>query len=134
MTGRAMPVGGGGQSGRMFLLREGSAPSSVEDGASSVVFSASDLVVAAACEFAVLRRLDVRLGRAQALPQDADPVLERTALLGGAHEARVLEDFRKRFGGGVVEIPAAWTSRRSSLTQAHEATVLALREGADVVY
>lgn len=124
-------------SGAMFLLHD--AESAEKTAAPAVVFSASDLVVAASCEYAVLQRLDVKLGRSAALPNDADPLLERTATLGDAHEARVLAQFRQRFGTatsghGVVEIPPAWTSSRTSLRRAHDATLEALRGEADVVY
>jgi hypothetical protein len=43
-----------------------------------VVYSASDLAVAADCEFGLLRRLDAKLGRL-ALAKQADAMLERTA-------------------------------------------------------
>ena len=58
-----------------------------------VCCSASDLAAAATCEFALLRRLDARLGRVEATPAEPDPMLERTARLGAAHERRVLDEY-----------------------------------------
>ncbi|MDO8150150.1 TM0106 family RecB-like putative nuclease [Isoptericola sp. b408] len=118
----------------MFLL----------DGAGEprLVHSASDLVVAAECEHALLRRLDEVLGRVPQRPRDADEMLARTVALGEAHEASVLEDFRARFGtspddggpGGVLELPAPRRMAYDDLVAAHSATLAGLERGADVVY
>lgn len=124
----------------MFLLR-GPGEAEAIPSSAGVVLSASDLVLAATCEYAVLRRLDVRLGRLDAVPVDDDPLLERTARLGDAHEARVLAGYEARFGmgapgvpGGVVEITPARTTSRTGLLAAHAATLTAMTGGADVVY
>ena len=67
----------------MFLLDDG-----------AIVHSASDLTAAATCEYAVLLVLDAKLGRAEPLEPAADAMLARAAVLGGAHEQRVLQQFR----------------------------------------
>ena len=104
-----------------------------------VVYSASDLVSAAACEFATLRQLDAKLGRAT-LEDTEDPLLKRTAALGDAHERRVLDEFVALHGGstgtrpgGVLEI-ARPTYSRDSLEERHAETLAALHRGADVVF
>ena len=67
----------------MFLL----------DGAA--VLSATDLTKATECEWAVLRRLDARLGRVEAVPDPEDALLNRAARLGDAHEERQLAEYRR---------------------------------------
>ncbi|MFY0409706.1 TM0106 family RecB-like putative nuclease, partial [Solicola sp. PLA-1-18] len=105
-----------------------------------IVHSPSDLSAAAVCEYATLRRLDERLGRVPVEKHPADPVLERTAALGDAHEQHELEAFLARFGPfdreagrGVARLgwPASTTE---ALVAARDATLDALRAGADVVH
>ncbi len=67
-----------------------------------VVWSASDLAAATECEFRVARALDVKLGRAVAAPEPPDPLEERIATLGTAHEERLLAAYRER--GAVAEV------------------------------
>lgn len=101
----------------------------------SVVLSASDLTAATECEWAVLRRLDARLGRVEAVPDPADALRDRAARLGDAHELRQLETYRARFGAGVVEIaPPADRRDPVGLAEAQAQTLAALRGGADVVF
>src|SRR5690625_2195323 len=75
-----------------------------------VIYSASDLIVAAQCEYALLRELDFKLGRGARVDPPPDEMLERAISLGEAHEARVLRDFISEFGiwdgasHGVAEI------------------------------
>ncbi|HEX5331761.1 MAG TPA: TM0106 family RecB-like putative nuclease [Cellulomonas sp.] len=117
----------------MFLLDDG-----------AIVHSASDLTAAATCEYAVLRVLDAKLGRAEPVEPAADAMLARAAVLGGAHEQRVLQQLRDDLGPwdpsagtGVVEIerPAGRLARdRFALEAAHQETLAALGAGADVVY
>ncbi|MCA5891788.1 TM0106 family RecB-like putative nuclease [Isoptericola sp. NEAU-Y5] len=106
--------------------------------ASSVVHSASDVVLAAECEHALLRRLDEVLGRAPRRERVADATRERTIALGAAHERRALEGYVERFGaaadgGGVVEIAPPGTTAWDELVGAHATTLAALEGGADVV-
>ncbi|BDI22475.1 bifunctional RecB family nuclease/DEAD/DEAH box helicase [Herbiconiux sp. L3-i23] len=108
-----------------------------------VVFtSASDLTAAVTCEWALMRRLDAKLGRIEAVPEPVDAMLERASVLGGEHEQRELGRFRESFGpytpgtsGGVAEIaePAS-KGDLDALREAMAATLEALRDGAEVVY
>jgi predicted RecB family nuclease len=102
----------------MFLLDPG-----------TVVYSASDLTTAAACEWAFMRRLDAKLGRIGATPEPADAMLARTAGLGDAHELRMLE--RLRSTRQVVEIERPAFGEIASAVQLSED---ALRSGAEVVF
>jgi len=110
-----------------------------------LVTSASDLTAASSCEFAFLRRVDARLGRAVEVPDDDDPMLVRATVLGDAHEARVLGDYVARFdraassapedaAGRVVEIDRADSRDEASLLEAQQQTVSALQHGAEVVF
>ncbi|HEY5855950.1 MAG TPA: TM0106 family RecB-like putative nuclease [Aldersonia sp.] len=105
----------------MFLLDE------------KVCYSARDIAAAATCEFALLRALDSRLGRTEATPAEPDPMLERTARLGAAHERRVLDTYVEKYGTGVVGMPAP-DHTATALSDAAAATLDAIRAGADVVY
>ncbi|MGW0044638.1 TM0106 family RecB-like putative nuclease [Rhodococcus sp. NPDC003348] len=99
-----------------------------------IVHSASDLSQAADCEYTLLRRLDRKLGRTEAVtPETPDPMLTRTSALGDAHEQRRLGGFREQFGDGVVTIDHTRIDFEE-LTRASKATVAAARAGADVIY
>ncbi len=98
----------------------------------TVVTSASDLTAASHCEFEFLRALDAKLGRLPAVEQTRDPMLDRAATLGDAHEARVLE--RYRFELRVVEIERPDVRRAGELEAALAATQAAFRSDADVVF
>ncbi|QXQ10948.1 bifunctional RecB family nuclease/DEAD/DEAH box helicase [Paeniglutamicibacter sp. Y32M11] len=106
-----------------------------------LIYSASDLVVAASCEFASLSRLDERLGRSAKVDFGPDEMLDRTAVLGDAHEHKVLEELRAKFGDydpasgrGVKMLAAGVRGDRASLQSAHDETLQALVKGADVVF
>ncbi|WP_295781610.1 bifunctional RecB family nuclease/DEAD/DEAH box helicase [uncultured Microbacterium sp.] len=100
-----------------------------------IVWSASDLKAAAECEFAWLRAIDAKVGRIAAVDDPEDATLERAARLGTAHEVRVLEQYRERFGDAVREIPAARSSDAAALAEAVRLTDEALSDpGAEVVY
>jgi uncharacterized protein len=122
--------------GPVFLL-ENAAP----DAGADLVFSASDLVSAAECEYRVLRILDEKLGRTPPAAFAADEMLQRAASLGDVHEHRVLEKFTAELGtyspgnpGGVYEVVPAATMDRATLTAKHEESLEALRAGAGVVF
>jgi uncharacterized protein len=107
----------------------------------TVLYSATDLTGAASCEFALVRRLDAKLGRVAPPPESTDEMLERTARLGDAHELRTLERFRAEFGPhlagssvGVAEIDRPERTTPEALVAHQEATLEALRAGADVVF
>jgi uncharacterized protein len=100
-----------------------------------IVWSASDLKAAAECEFAWLRAIDAKIGRIEAVPDPEDATLERAAALGTAHELRVLDDYRRRFGAAVREIPAARSSDAEALSEAVRLTGEALSDpSVEVVY
>ncbi|MBF6078706.1 hypothetical protein IU498_29185 [Nocardia beijingensis] len=104
-----------------------------------VVCTAVDLVRAARCEFALLRALDAELGT---IPADAAGTAPGYEPASGNDDVRrrLLDDYRTRFGGAVVEIdrppdePGDPDRRVAALTAAHADTVAALRSGAHVVH
>lgn len=98
-----------------------------------VVYSASDLSAAAACEYAMLRTLDAKLGRIEAVRDEPDPMLERTSALGFAHERRQLEAFQTRFGQGVSIMPRPERTALA-LADANAATIETVLWGYDVLY
>ncbi|MBD8078553.1 TM0106 family RecB-like putative nuclease [Cellulosimicrobium arenosum] len=106
-----------------------------------VVHSATDLVVAAGCEYRLLAGLDARLGRAPSREPVADPMLERAGSLGERHEQVVLAQYVRRYGHhdrttgqGVARIEAPRHLGREELVTAHAQTLAALEGGADVVH
>ncbi|UKA51981.1 TM0106 family RecB-like putative nuclease [Arthrobacter sp. FW305-123] len=106
-----------------------------------LVFSASDLVIAATCEYQLLRKLDEKLGRSPKPDFATDAMLERTAALGDVHEHRVLDEFVADFGpwdaasgAGVYDVEPASAMDRSTLSAKHAESIDALRSGADVVF
>lgn len=99
-----------------------------------VLFSPSDLTAAADCEFALLRRLDLKLGRISELEIPEDPLMVRAAGLGDTHEQRVLAGYREQFPDGVVEIARPATSDPEALQTAMAETIRAMGNGADVVF
>jgi len=93
-----------------------------------VVWSASDLKLAAECEFAWLRKLDAKLGRVPEVEEPEDEMLERAARLGDVHEARVLEAYRAEFGAGVLEIAATRSADDDGMAAAVDDTLAALAD------
>ena len=57
-----------------------------------------------ACEWALMRKLDSKLGRIEAVDEVEDAMLARASILGGEHEARALANYKTQFPGTVVEI------------------------------
>lgn len=103
----------------------------VED---QVLISPSDITSAAACEFAWLRNLDLRLGRIEHLPDESDPLTARAADLGLLHEQRQLDAYASTFGPeGVVTIDSPGGDLKA-LTSACAQTLDALRAQRPVVY
>ena len=98
-----------------------------------LVYSATDIVAALECRhLAYLERaaVDGHLQR----PMHADPVLDRIAQRGLEHEQRFLAELNRE-DLTVVEIPRDATSPRAErLMRGHEATISAMRGGADVIY
>lgn len=98
-----------------------------------VLLSASDLTAFSTCQFAFLRALDYKLGRDVPPPPPSSPILQYAARLGLQHERRQLQQYRDNFER-VVEIPAPRSNASRELLAAQEATLQALRDGADVVF
>ncbi len=120
----------------MFFL-EPEVPGSAPD----LVFSASDLVTAASCEYQLLRKLDEKLGRSPKANFDDDEMLRHAAVLGDLHEHKVLDGFVAEFGHwdpaagrGVYDVVPAKTMDRPTLLAKHRESIDALRSGADVVF
>src|SRR3954464_995389 len=107
-----------------------------------VHYSASDLTAAVTCEWALMRLLDAKLGRIEAVQEPEDLMQARAAVLGNTHEERALAGYREQFGlhspglpGGVAEIPRPEPSTAAEALRAAVAlTVQAMRDGADVVF
>jgi len=106
-----------------------------------LVFSASDLVAAATCEYQVLRKLDEKLGRSAPADFPKDAMLDRAATLGDIHEHKVLDTFVAEFGTwdpgtgrGVYDVVPAEAMDRTTLHAKHAESIGALRSGADVVF
>lgn len=129
----------------MFFIDADSAPSPLVSGleplGKSLVYSASDLVLSAQCQFAALYALDQALGRVPRLERIEDPQLRRAAALGEAHEQRVLDDFLQTYGSwdpasgrGVYQVEPPPTYTRQALEEKRVETLEALRAGADVVF
>ncbi|MDH2444519.1 TM0106 family RecB-like putative nuclease [Amnibacterium sp. CER49] len=108
----------------------------------TVVCSASDLKAAVECEWGLMRRLDAKLGRVDAVPEPEDPMNRRAAALGDVHEQRQLEAYLQTFGewtpgraGGVASIERPDDSRDfAQLRAAQDRTLAAMTGGADVVF
>ncbi|PKI90757.1 DNA helicase [Actinomycetales bacterium SN12] len=105
-----------------------------------VVWSASDLKLAAECEFAWARALDAKLGRVPAVEEPEDATLERAARLGDRHEEKVLERYLSELGEsvdggpGVVVLPKVSSADAGELAATVDATERALRSNASLVF
>ncbi|MBS1674782.1 MAG: DNA helicase, partial [Actinobacteria bacterium] len=105
-----------------------------------VVWSATDLKLAAECEFAWARAVDAKLGRVEAVEDPEDATLARAAAMGDAHELVVLAGYlddhgRSVDGGpGVVELPKVSSTDAEALAVAVADTERALRSDATVIY
>ncbi|WP_336646632.1 TM0106 family RecB-like putative nuclease [Microbacterium sp. USHLN186] len=105
-----------------------------------VVWSASDLKLAAECEFAWARALDAKLGRVPAVEEPEDATLERAARLGDRHEEKVLAQYLDDLGEsvhggpGVVVLPKVSSADADELAATVAATEEALRSEATLVF
>lgn len=91
-----------------------------------LLWSASDLTVAAQCEFAFLRGLDYENGWVARPAAEADAFLDHIAAMGTKHELRVLAEYRS--AGNLVEIPRASVFDRAALQEACSATAKAVKD------
>ena len=105
----------------MFFL-EPDVPGSAPD----LIYSASDLVIAAGCEYQLLRKLDEKLGRTPKAAFEDDEMLKHAAKLGDVHEHRVLDSFVDEFGHwdpaagrGVYDVVPAQSMDRATLLAKH---------------
>jgi len=120
---------------------EHEAPAGVPTRDRVLVHSASDLVLAAECEYRLLCRLDEQLGRVPQHDPDEDAMLERTAALGERHEREVLARFEAEHGPfdpatgrGVVRLEPPRRLSWDELVAAQARTLAAIEAGADVVH
>jgi predicted RecB family nuclease len=97
-----------------------------------LVISASDLRTASACEFALVRGLDVLLGRAERVEEVRDPMLDRVSELGDQHEQAELRRLSRDHPGGVRHLPSP-TYSPEGLDRAMAETLEALSSGAEVL-
>ena len=107
----------------------------------TIVWSATDLTLAAKCEFALLRKLDVELGRIEKPEAEEDKLLERIARLGDQHEARALDGLLAQYGpytsstgAGVYLVERPDRFNRPGLVARQQETLDVLKAGADVVF
>ena len=99
-----------------------------------LVISASDLRTAAACEFALVRELDVVLGRGVRATATDDPMAARVIALGNEHEQTELRRLARAHPGRVVQFERPGYSP-DGLARAHAETLEALRsDDKEVVY
>lgn len=105
-----------------------------------VLFSASDITSAFACEWAMMRRLDVKLGHLSEdeVPENTDGMLELAGKVGSEYEKDVLQRFKSKPDTRVVEIDVKndkpYKNYLDNVRYWSELTVAALAEGADVVF
>ena len=96
-----------------------------------LVLSASDLTGFAACEHLTQLELSVVRGERTRATRD-DPMLDVLSRRGTEHERKHLEHLKAQ-GKTVVEIPDG-SRTRAELREAQDATVEAMRAGADAIY
>ncbi|GAB2459289.1 uncharacterized protein HD599_001377 [Conyzicola lurida] len=95
----------------------------------TVIYSASDLTAAAKCEWALMRKLDAKLGRVERVDDVEDDMLVRAGLLGTAHELRVLESLKETRHVVEFDHPPF-----GEYAEAAALTAQALRDKADVLF
>ncbi|MEI8058399.1 MAG: TM0106 family RecB-like putative nuclease [Actinomycetes bacterium] len=104
--------------------------------ANRIVLSATDLITAAQCEFALARGLEIKLGRVHALKAPSDDLMLRAALLGDRHEQQVLKRYISDFGtestNGVVTMNRPGSSE-SDLVNSTRETLAVLSGGVPVL-
>lgn len=94
-----------------------------------ILTSPSDLSSWASCEWAFLRRLDAKLGRADPVDETVDDMLARTARLGDAHEQRYLEELERRMPVMRFERPEP-----RDYAEASASAAAAMRDGVPALY
>ncbi len=104
-----------------------------------VLFSASDITNAFACEWAMMRRLDVKLGHLpkEDVPKNKDEMLGLAGKVGSEYEKSVLAGFKQNPDLSVVEIDVEKKPHADYLDNVKhwaQLTVDALKSGVDVVF
>ncbi|MGV3713510.1 TM0106 family RecB-like putative nuclease [Pseudolysinimonas sp.] len=100
-----------------------------------VFYSASDLKAAVECEWALMRKLDAKLGRTPLIEEEPDAMLARASELGDTHEQWALQRYRDDSDVTVVEIDTEDARADPAvLKRKHAETLEALRSGAGVVF
>jgi len=104
----------------------------------TLVWSASDLTAASACEYGVLRTLDVKLGRATMSAAEHDPLMAQIAALGDKHELDILAALKSGAGSHaprVVELSHLRGSHTvEALADLNATTMQAFAGQPDVVF
>lgn len=96
-----------------------------------LVTSASDLTSAASCEFGFARDVDALFGRIDAIEEKTDAMLERTVVLGLAHEERLAEQYRA--AGSLIDIGRPVGKSVDAYLERQTETVAALHAYTDMV-
>lgn len=105
-----------------------------------VLFSASDITSAFACEWAMMRRMDVKLGHLaeEDVPENTDGMLALAGKVGTEYEKDVLQRFKNIPNTHVVEIDVKndkpFSNYLDNVQHWSDLTVTALKDGADVVF
>ncbi len=103
------------------------------DNTGSIVLSPSDLTAYLACPHLTTLTLEVCLG-ARARPFGRDPLAALIAEKGDLHEARHLAGLRDAGCQVVVIDPPGGTGGPNAYATAHDSTVSAMRDGAQIIY
>ncbi len=107
----------------MFLLKE----------QNKLIWTASDLTVAAECEYRLLRTIDYRLEWAEEIATPNDLLMEQAAIMGDRHEKRLLEEHKRR--GATAELSKVEGKYTvAALKAMHETTRVAFDSQPLVVY
>ena len=102
----------------------------------TIIYSATDLVTAAECEFAAARRADETLGVIPRAELPVDALTQRAAAMGDAFEARIVEAYLAEHGEsptGVVRMARPHYTSLEALREAQAATVAGVQGGAAVI-
>ncbi len=96
-----------------------------------LTWSATDLTLAAECEYALLRALDYKLGRAEAEQAPDDPFMKHIGALGDLHEARLLDELQATREVMVLKHVDGYS--RANVEAARDATIAAFTAQPDVI-
>ncbi len=104
----------------------------------TLVYSATDLITAATCEYAVLRSVDKLRGRGPGPVREDDALMRLAGSLGDDHETKILRTLEAQWGVGTVDAPhgvvAFPNPKEADLARDPDRTVQVALAGADVIY